>query len=410
MIRNPYVVSCKLGNTPYLLPFGKGVEEYLPAFQMNEMGSRIWDLLGQESDTDTILSNLAKDFDVPNRDFSLLLEDYHAFLSALRNNHLLFDTPAEFDGYRSIVHGSLRQDPCATGTCSTLSVPEELTTISLKIGPLVMQYSGPFEPIRETCRAFLLPGETHAAPDQVITCRETDPGFECSAPGQTLLQNEDVEIFDTGEHFCLRFKKTRGVSGILLQKDGSLADIYYAPGVAFSMEELFHALRFPFLVLAQQKGLLVLHSASIRYQDKAYLFSGPSGMGKSTHCGLWTAAYGTPILNGDLNLLALREGKPFCYGLPWCGTSNIASPETLPLGGITFLSRSEENRVVPLTEEESILNLVQRTINPTWTETQLLFNISLASSLQKSTSVYRLFCTKNPESARVMKAAIDHSV
>ena len=36
-----------------------------------------------------------------------------------------------------------------------------------------------------------------------------------------------------------------------------------------------------------EKGMFALHSASLLYLEKAWLFSGPSGMGKSTHTALW---------------------------------------------------------------------------------------------------------------------------
>ena len=66
-------------------------------------------------------------------------------------------------------------------------------------------------------------------------------------------------------------------------------------------DSLFLAIRPVFLFLAQKKGMFVLHSASLLYLEKAWLFSGPSGMGKSTHTALWKKLFDTPFLNGDLN-------------------------------------------------------------------------------------------------------------
>lgn len=42
-------------------------------------------------------------------------------------------------------------------------------------------------------------------------------------------------------------------------------------------DNLFHAIRLFFLFIAQKKGLFAIHSASILYHDKAWLFSGHSG-------------------------------------------------------------------------------------------------------------------------------------
>ena len=36
----------------------------------------------------------------------------------------------------------------------------------------------------------------------------------------------------------------------------------------------------------------MLHSSAIEYEGRAYLFSGPSGRGKSTHTRLWQSLFG----------------------------------------------------------------------------------------------------------------------
>ena len=113
------------------------------------------------------------------------------------------------------------------------------------------------------------------------------------------------------------------------------------------LEDLFHALRFAFLILTQQKELYVLHSASFLYRGRAFLVSGSSGTGKSTHSALWHDLYQTPLLNGDLNLLGIRDNIPYAYGLPWCGTSGICTPKDYPLGGIIFLKQAAIDRCSP---------------------------------------------------------------
>ena len=64
-----------------------------------------------------------------------------------------------------------------------------------------------------------------------------------------------------------------------------------------------------FLFAAQKHGKFAIHSASILYKEKAWLFSGHSGMGKSTHTQMWHDLLQTPYLNGDLNLLAMENSK-----------------------------------------------------------------------------------------------------
>lgn len=92
--------------------------------------------------------------------------------------------------------------------------------------------------------------------------------------------------------------------------------------------------------LHNKTGLFAIHSASILYREKGMaFFPGHSGMGKSTHTGLWHQLLGTPFLNGDLNLLGIHENRIMVYGIPWCGTSGIYTIKTYELGGIVLLGR-----------------------------------------------------------------------
>ena len=53
---------------------------------------------------------------------------------------------------------------------------------------------------------------------------------------------------------------------------------------------------------------------------------------------------------------------------------------------------------------------MQRMISPTWTKDLLLKNLAFAETLAPLAKIFRLNCTKNPEAAAVMKAAIDQSI
>ena len=188
-------------------------------------------------------------------------------------------------------------------------------------------------------------------------------------------------------------------------------------------EELFHAIRHFFLFFAQRQGFFAIHSASILYRDQVWLFSGHSGMGKSTHTNLWKEQFGTKIINGDLNLIGWSNGEqtnigqsvdkpgskghPIVYGMPWCGTSGIASTKSYPLGGIVLLGRSDNDHFESLTNDQKIVRVMQRMISPVWTEDMLETNLKCSAKLAKEVPIYYLLCTKEPSAAYVMKARID---
>ena len=197
----------------------------------------------------------------------------------------------------------------------------------------------------------------------------------------------------------------------MIARDGGHVIFYYQMTNCDLLQyELFHAMRIGFLYLAAGHGMYAIHSASLLYQGQAWLFSGPSGTGKSTHTNLWNRCYGTPILNGDLNLLARQNAHPVICGIPWCGTSGICETDIRPLGGITLLRQDRTNRIYPLSEDQKLLGIQQRMISPFWTGDMLLSALSFIESILPEISVYRLGCTVSEEAADVMKHAIDYDL
>lgn len=192
-------------------------------------------------------------------------------------------------------------------------------------------------------------------------------------------------------------------------KDGTYVRVYCHPQVSeTNIENLFHAIRLFFLFTAQRNGLFAIHSASVLYQGKAWLFSGHSGMGKSTHTALWHELFDTPYLNGDLNLLGLHKDHIIVYGIPWCGTSEIFTAEAYELGGIVLLGRDlQTDYLEELNPSEKVLRVMQRMISPAWTERQLSENLFFAGEIADRVPVLHLLCTKNASAACVMKNAID---
>ena len=223
------------------------------------------------------------------------------------------------------------------------------------------------------------------------------------------MRTSELILCDCGDSYILLFSGDWFIHEMHIRKDGSAADIY----CKFSCPEehadmLFHAIRFAFLLAAQKKELFVMHSASLLYGGKAWLFSGCSGTGKSTHTALWKQEFDTPLLNGDLNLLSISDGIPVVYGLPWCGTSGIYTEKSFPLGGIVFLKQAPHNRASVLSGEASVLAILLRLISPGWTEDLARTNLGFAAQLGGRVPTFSLECTKEPEAAHVMRAAIDN--
>ena len=218
-----------------------------------------------------------------------------------------------------------------------------------------------------------------------------------------------MTIFENRDRYVVLFPQMPGIYEVHMALDGSYVRFYCSDAVTDqTTEDLFHAIRLFFLFLAQQKGLFAIHSASILYREKAWLFSGHSGMGKSTHTKLWHDLLGTPYVNGNLNLLGIEENRIMVYGIPWCGTSEIYTTKNYELGGIVLLGRDpEKDYLEELTPSDKILRVMQRMISPTWKEGLLSRNLFFAEEIADRVPVLHLSCTKNPCAMDVIKAEID---
>lgn len=124
--------------------------------------------------------------------------------------------------------------------------------------------------------------------------------------------------------------------------------------------ETLTALRKISEILPTYKRLLI-HGAAITLDDKAYLFTAPSGTGKSTHIRLWKKYLGprADIVNGDKPFISLDcnesgQMEPYIYGTPWAGKERWQKNRRAPLGGICFLRRGKENKIRRLEPAECL--------------------------------------------------------
>ena len=71
------------------------------------------------------------------------------------------------------------------------------------------------------------------------------------------------------------------------------------------------------------------------------------------------------------------------------------------------MKQSTQNACQTLTKAEQILFTAQRMISPTWEKEMLQRNLAFCEQLCENVLNVRLFCTKERESAELMKQKID---
>lgn len=376
----PGYYKTTIANVPYLLSYGQESAKRGISLRLNESGSLLWDALKKGADEEELLALLAGTFDASETDLPLLRQDVSNYVQTLQSLGILEEKSVD--------------------TRSTSSQP----ALYFRTGPLTVSYYG----AASLFETYFSDFACDAADDVSLTVTVHCGPFQHTTAQTVLIHTQELTICDSDDHYVFFFDSRWGIYEMHIKKDGSAAHLYCVPDYAAThAEDVFHALRFAFLVCAQNHNLVVLHSASLLYKEKAWLFSGCSGTGKSTHTNLWHECFDTPLLNGDLNLLGQSEGIPMVYGLPWCGTSEICTPKTYPLGGIVFLKQAQQNKVAKPPLDQRILLLLQRLISLSWTQELCEKNLQLSTEIATHTQIFTLACTKDPEAAYVMREAID---
>ena len=108
---------------------------------------------------------------------------------------------------------------------------------------------------------------------------------------------------------------------------------------------------------------LMLHSSAVALNGKAYLFSGPCGVGKSTHTKLWREVFGEDVVifNDDKPALRRLDGIWYAYGTPWCGKDGINVNMKVPLAGICFLKQSDHNEIRRMDGKQALAKVISQT-------------------------------------------------
>lgn len=146
---------------------------------------------------------------------------------------------------------------------------------------------------------------------------------------------------------------------------------------------------------------ILMHGASISYHNQAYLFTAPSGTGKSTHIRLWKKYLGdeVKIVNGDKPFISLADNPPTIYGTPWAGKERWQRNCSEPLKGICFLQRGTTNSIKRLNPEECLSLLFHQVYIPDDSLTAGL-TLELLDKLIKTVPLYLLQCDMSEDAVR----------
>jgi len=147
---------------------------------------------------------------------------------------------------------------------------------------------------------------------------------------------------------------------------------------------------------------LLLHASAVEVDGKAYLFSAPSGTGKSTHTALWLKHFGkrARIINDDKPAIRILDDTIYVYGTPWSGKTDLNINCKVPLQSICFLEQGKTNTIASLPSQKAIPMILEQTVRPRDPKlvSSLLDHIE---TLISTIPIFQMQCTPKQESVPV---------
>lgn len=137
---------------------------------------------------------------------------------------------------------------------------------------------------------------------------------------------------------------------------------------------------------------ILLHSSCVVKDNQAYLFSAPSGTGKSTHTNLWLEEFKDAyILNDDKPAIIFKDNTLYAAGTPFSGKHDISKNLLVPIKGICFIERSLNNWIKEISSKQAIFEILNQTERIPY-ESDMTLILSHIENIVKNTKIYKMGC------------------
>ena len=149
--------------------------------------------------------------------------------------------------------------------------------------------------------------------------------------------------------------------------------------------------------------ILLFHGSSICVDGRTYIFTAPSGTGKSTHSRLWREIlkdHNVVMVNDDKPFLKVKERHVTAYGSPWVGKEGLGCNMSAPVEAICSISQGTENVIREATPDEMFPIFYEQSHRPFDKEGTENYLHTL-DVLTRSVRLYKLECDISLEAARL---------
>jgi hypothetical protein len=233
---------------------------------------------------------------------------------------------------------------CDPSLSQTFVENASMPSVTVEVGgiPILLQPSDPefCDVLESRYEAFATRNATNAAIDKNPACR-----FEIHLDATGRASDEDARVTRTGSVWNFR----RGDFDATWNPRTGHGRITQCPN-PYSIDTVLRITHS--LVLAGEGGFL-LHAASAIRNNRAFLFAGVSGAGKTTMSRL--APADATVLTDEISYVRRASGQNqhnyIAFGTPFAGElARVGANTSAPLESLYLLVQGPENRIEPISK------------------------------------------------------------
>lgn len=158
--------------------------------------------------------------------------------------------------------------------------------------------------------------------------------------------------------------------------------------------------------LMMQEHKFCFHAALIRSHLGSILFSGPSGIGKSTQADLWCKYRDSVLLNGDRPIIGKDHGVWTGWGSPYAGSSRCHVNESCPIAAVVLLKQAPQCSIRRLELREGVRRIYAGLTVYSWEAAFSAAAFDFALEMASELPVYELSCTPDVAAVEILEQTL----
>lgn len=155
---------------------------------------------------------------------------------------------------------------------------------------------------------------------------------------------------------------------------------------------------------------VILHASCIQTPLGGILFSGVSGIGKSTQAKLWCKYAKSRLINGDRTIIGKEDGCWMGYGSPYAGSSRCWRDEKCKIRAIVMLRKANLCSIKKMSALRAFQQLFGGTTINNWDSGFVERVCDLELELVNQIPVYELYCTPNEEAVKLLWSVLEGGI